>query len=373
MNNVLDQYHEDEWSLYNADSVEVLENFEDNSIDLSVYSPPFASLYTYSPTARDLGNSKSTEDFLHHYSYIIKQLLRIHKPGRVTAVHVADIAATLANDGYIGVKDFSGDVIRAYVKEGWVFDARIPIDKNQQIAAIRTHSKHLTMTQMEKDRTWLAPSLPDYILKFRKPGDNEIPVNGKLTPGEWIEYANPVWPEDDLIARGIYIKGELDGIKSHLVETLSDGKRVLKPELTHSEILDFYAEIEKMEEKMNLPFASDDFYPLDGIDRCADCGAFETWYHIEETDVIQGWKDGREEKDERHICPLQLETIRRCVELWSNEGEIVLDPFVGVGSVVYMAAKLGRKAIGIELKESWYRQAIINVNRVYGMENASLY
>jgi hypothetical protein len=293
--NVIDQYITDDVAWYNGDSAEVLMALPDNSIHLSVYSPPFSSLYVYSPSERDLGNSGERE-FFDHYRYIIDQVLRVTMPGRVTAVHVADTPAMLARDGYIGLKDFSGDVIRSYIAAGWVFDARIPIDKNQQAQSIRTHSKALTMSQLERDRTWNRPALPDYILKFRKPGENAVPVvGGDVSRDLWIEYANPTWPGDD-------------------------------------------------------------------GDRAADAGAFATWYGIRETETLNV-VEARSEEDERHICPLQLGTIERCVKLWSNKGETVLTPFGGIASECYQAMRLGRKAIGIELKPSYWQVGVRNLKR----------
>jgi DNA modification methylase len=294
--NVLDQVVTEKFALYNADSTEAIKGLPDNSVDLSVYSPPFSQLYTYSASERDLGNSSSDDEFFAHYGFIVSEVLRVTKPGRITAVHVSDIPAMLARDGYIGLKDFSGDVIRLYIAHGWIFDSRIPIDKNQQAQSIRTHAKGLTMTQMEKDRTWSRPALPDYILKFRKPGENAVPVrNDDVTRNLWIEYANPTWPNDD--------------------------------------------------------------------DRCVEGGAFATWYGIRETDTLSA-AEGRDADDEKHICPLQLGTIERCIKLWSNPGETVLDPFAGIGSVPYMAVKLGRFGLGIELKPSYYRAAARNLERI---------
>ncbi len=292
--NVINQAEGDGWALFNGDSADVLAGLPGASIDLSVYSPPFASLYTYSPSERDLGNSGSNESFFAHYGYIIAELLRVAKPGRVTAVHVADTPAMLARDGYIGLKDFSGDVIRAYIAAGWVFDSRIPIDKNQKAQSIRTHAKALTISQLERDRTWLRPALPDYILKFRKPGENAVPViSGDVSRKEWIEFANPTWPGQD--------------------------------------------------------------------DRCADAGAFATWYGIRETDTLNA-AVARENDDERHISPLQLGTIERCIRLWSNAGDTVLDPFAGIGSTGYEAIRLGRKFVGVELKPSYFRVAGRNLS-----------
>lgn len=292
---VVDQRSGKDWVLYCGDSAEVLRGLPDSSIDLSVYSPPFAGLYVYSASDRDLGNSSSDTEFFDHFRYIIGEVLRVTKPGRVTCVHVADVPAMLARDGYIGLKDFSGDVIRAYIAAGWTFDGRVPIDKNQQAQSIRTHAKGLTMTQMEKDRTWSRPALPDYILKFRKPGENTVPVcGGDVTRDLWIDWANPTWPGND--------------------------------------------------------------------DRCGDAGAFSTWYGISESDTLNV-QAARTAEDERHVCPLQLGTIERCIRLWSNVGETVLSPFAGIGSEGYEAVRLGRRYIGVELKASYFRVAVQNLKR----------
>ncbi len=293
--NVVDQAFGDDWAYYLGDSAEVLKGLPTDSVALSVYSPPFSQLYTYSASDRDMGNSRSDAEFFEHYRYIIGEVLRVTKPGRVTCVHVADIPAMLARDGYIGLKDFSGDVIRAYIAAGWTFDGRVPIDKNQQAQSIRTHAKGLTMTQMEKDRTWSRPALPDYILKFRKPGENKVPVvGGDVTRDIWIEWANPSWPNEH--------------------------------------------------------------------DRCGDAGALATWYGIRESDTLNV-NPARSADDERHICPLQLGTIERCVRLWSNVGETVLDPFGGIASTGHEAVRLSRRFIGCELKQSYWQVGVRNLRR----------
>ena len=290
-----DDQHGKNWRLLLGDSTERLAELADESIDLSVFSPPFQSLYTYSPTERDLGNARTKEEFHEHFAYIIEHLYRVTKPGRICAVHVADVPAMLVRDGYIGMHDFSGDVIKQFQAWGWIFDARIPIDKNQQAQSIRTHSKALTMTQMGKDRSWLRPALPDYILKFRKPGDNVVPVVDGMTGDEWIDLANPTWPSE--------------------------------------------------------------------TDRAAEWGAWATWYGIRESDTLQGWQAARAADDERHICPLQLGTIERCIKLWTNPGEVVLDPFNGIGSSGDQALRLERKYIGIELKPEYFQVAVRNLHK----------
>ena len=181
------------WRLLLGDSCVRLGEIPDESIDLSVYSPPFQSLYTYSPTERDLGNSRTREQFFAHYGFIIKEVLRVTKPGRNTCVHVQQVTTQLARDGFIGMMDFRGDVIAAYQEAGWIYHGEVCIDKDPQAQAIRTHSKGLLFVQLHKDASWSRPALADYILLFRKPGENAVPVHPDITNDEWIEWARPVW------------------------------------------------------------------------------------------------------------------------------------------------------------------------------------
>lgn len=273
-----------DWTIVNGDCIEVIgAEGKDNSIDLSVYSPPFVSLYTYTASPHDMGNSASSDEFFAHYAFLIAELLRVTKPGRLTCVHVAQVPAMLERDGYIGMKDFRGDVIRAYVAQGWVYHGEVCIDKDPQAQAIRTKAKGLLFVQMNKDSSWSRPALADYILIFRKPGENAVPIThdasnplSGLTNNQWIEWARPIW------------------------------------------------------------------------------------YGIRESDTLQV-AEARAEEDERHICPLQLGTIERCIRLWSNPGELVLSPFAGIGSEGYEAVRLGRRFFGVELKPSYYEIAKKNL------------
>ena len=274
-------YREDEvagdgWRMLLGDSVERMGCLEDESISLSVFSPPFMSLYTYSSTERDLGNSNEGDQFFEHFGYIIDELMRVTKPGRNCAVHVADVPALQVKDGYIGLKDFPGMTIKAFEERGWIYHGRTTIDKNPQAQAIRTHSKGLLFVQMKKDSSWSRPAIGDYILVFRKPGDNAVPIQPDISNDMWIEWAHPVW------------------------------------------------------------------------------------YGIKESDTLQ-YSRARGDDDERHICPLQLGTIERCIRLWSNKGETVLSPFAGIGSEGHQAILLGRQFVGIELKPEYYRVALNNL------------
>lgn len=290
-----------DWRILLGDSCERMAEIPDESIDLSVFSPPFESLYVYTPTERDLGNSHGSEEFFEHFRFIIRDLFRVTKPGRICAVHVADIPAMLVRDKYIGMKDFSGEVIRAFQKEDWILDARVPIDKNQQAQSIRTHAKGLTFQQLERDRVWSRPALPDYILKFRKPGENAAPVRGGITRDTWIDWAAPTWPDEN--------------------------------------------------------------------DRTKEQGGYPTWYGISESDTLQ-YASARDNGDGRHICPLQIGTVERCVLLWSNPGELVFTPFAGIGTEVWTAVKHGRRGLGIELKERYWKTAVSNLKKLEAEKGA---
>lgn len=274
------QYTEDvrggaNWQIYLGDSGTRMAEMADESVDLSVFSPPFMSLYTYSPTERDLGNSHTPQEFFAHFGFIIDHLLRVTKPGRICAVHVADVPAMLVRDGYIGLKDFPGDVIRTFEEHGWVWHGRAVIRKNPQAQAIRTHAKALLFAQLRKDSSWSRPAVLDQILVFRKPGES-APIIPDISNDDWIDWAGGIW----------------EGIS--------------------------------------------------------------------ESDTLQFTTAGSPE-DERHICPLQLGTIERCIRLWSNAGETVFSPFTGIGSEGYTALKFNRRFIGIELKPEYWRQACRNL------------
>jgi DNA modification methylase len=268
------------WTAMQGDSCERLRELANNSIDLSVYSPPFADLYTYTDSPRDLGNSRGWDEFFDHYGYIIREIQRVTKPGRLTCVHVSDIPAMQSRDGFIGVRDFPGEVIRAYERDGWQFVGRAFIQKNPQAQAIRVKSKALLFVQLRKDSADSRPALIDQILLFKAPGENATPIrpveNGELDNETWIEWAHGIW------------------------------------------------------------------------------------LGVHETDTLQIAK-GRGADDEKHICPLQLGTIERCLKLYSNPGELVLSPFMGIGSEGFQAIKFGRRFVGCELKDSYFKLATANL------------
>lgn len=273
---VTDDAYGEQWRIMLGDSCERLAELPDESVDLSVSSPPFASLFTYSPSERDLGNSSSREEFLVHYGFIIREKLRLMKPGRVACVHVQQLTTSKVTHGYNALIDFRGDVIRAYIGNGWQFHGEVTVDKDPQAQAIRTKSHALMFVTKNRDSSATRPALADYLLLFKKPGDNAAPIKTDVTNEEWIEWARPVW------------------------------------------------------------------------------------LGIRETNTLNA-RVAREDADERHIAPLQLDFIERCVRLWSNPGETVLSPFAGIGSEIYTARRLGRYGLGCELKPSYWQTAVTNM------------
>lgn len=257
-----------------GDCVDVLAQLPAESIGFSVYSPPFGSLFVYSDSAADMGNS-TDEEFAEHYQYAVREIFRITKPGRLTAVHCSDLPMTKWRDGAIGIKDFSGQIIKAHEDEGWILHGRRTIWKCPVVEMTRTKHVGLLYKQLQKDSSKSRGGMPDYLLTFIKPGDNSDPISHTPTDfplDQWQEWASPVW--------------------------LS---------VNQSSVL-------------NVQMA-------------------------------------REARDERHLCPLQLDVIERAIILWSNPGDVVMSPFMGIGSEGVVALKLGRLFFGIELKESYWRQA----------------
>lgn len=290
--------HGDNWHMMLGDSCERLAEIETESVDLSICSPPFASLFTYSPSVRDLGNSSTRAEFIEHYKFIIREQLRVTKPGRLACIHVQQLTTTISTHGYTGMTDFRGEVIRAFQDEGWIFNGEVTVWKDPQAQSIRTRSHALAFATKNRDSSKTRPALADYLLLFRKPGDNAVPIKNDVTNDEWIEWASPIWTDHH-----------------------------------------------------------------DGAWLTEDGHICPVWYGIKETDTLNT-RVAKESADERHICPLQLGFIERCVRLWSNPGELVLTPFAGIGSELYKAVELGRKAVGIELKPSYYNTAVDNLRRL---------
>lgn len=277
--NVLNQKINDRYAMYQGDCVETMQGIPDNSVHYSIFSPPFASLYTYSNSDRDMGNSRDNDEFQQHFLYLIIQLYRVIMPGRLVSVHCMNLPAMKSRDGFIGVKDFRGDIIRAFTEAGFIFHSEVTVWKNPVTEMQRTKALGLLHKQIRKDSAMSRQGLPDYIVTFRKPGENPEPIphtNETFPVDVWQRYASPVWMD------------------------------------------------------------------------------------IRQSNTLQR-KSARDEKDEKHICPLQLDVIERCIDLWTNPNDIVLDPFAGIGSVPYQAVIMGRRGLGVELKDSYFAQAINNM------------
>ena len=284
------------WTLYLGDCVEKIKEIKDDSIHYTIFSPPFASLYTYSNSERDMGNCRTDEEFMTHFSFLVSELYRVTMPGRLVSFHCMDIPAMKERDGYIGLKDFPGDLIRIFQSAGFIYHSKVVIWKDPLIEATRTKALGLMHKQLVKDSSICRQGLPDYLITMRKPGDNPEPI------------AHP------------------DGLTSFVGEN--------EPDIPKNKI--------EYSHHVWRRYAS------------------PVWMDINQTNTLQK-ESARENKDERHICPLQLDVIERALTLWSNPGDIILSPFAGIGSEGYVAVKMDRRFVGIELKESYWKCSINNL------------
>lgn len=275
----LEQQTGKDWVLTHGDCVEVVKAMPERSVDFTIFSPPFASLYTYSASVRDMGNCGSHDSFHEHFRFLLGDLLRATKPGRNMSVHCMDVPTSKMRDGEIGLTDFPGEIIRSATAAGWIWHSRVTIWKDPVTAMQRTKAYGLLHKQLLKDSCMSRMGIPDYVLTFRRPGVNPNPVShtrDEFPVDLWQKWASPVW--DD----------------------------------------------------------------------------------INSSDTLQ-FRSVREDADERHICPLQLDVIRRCLRLWSNPGDVVLSPFAGIGSEGHVALEERRRFVGVELKASYYEQACRNL------------
>lgn len=276
---VLAQEVRERWTMINADCVEVLRGLKDATIHYSVFSPPFQSLYTYSNSPRDMGNVRGADDFAEHFAYAVAELYRVLKPGRLVSFHCMLLPTSKERDGYIGISDFRGGLIRLFKEHGFIHHSEVVIWKDPVTAMQRTKALGLLHKQLRKDSAMSRQGIPDYLVTMRKPGVNDEPVSHtaeEFPVSLWQRYASPVWTD------------------------------------------------------------------------------------IDPNDTIQ-YRSAREHEDERHICPLQLEVIRRAMKIWTNPGDVVLSPFAGIGSEGFVALEQGRRFVGIELKRSYFEQAVKNL------------
>lgn len=294
----------DGWEMHLGDTVDMHRKLESESIDYMIFSPPFASLYTYSASDRDMGNSKNYNEFREHYTYLIKEQFRTLKQGRLVSFHCMNLPTSLAHDGYIGIRDFRGDLIRMYQDAGFIYHSEVVIWKNPVIAMQRTKALGLLHKQIVKDSTRSRQGIPDYLVTMRKPGINKDEVSG--------EFDHYVGDDSDEVGNGRF--------------SIDVWQRYASP----------------------------------------------VWMDINPSNTLQH-RSAREEKDERHICPLQLDVIHRALQLWTKEGDLVCSPFAGIGSEGYESLLLNRRFIGVELKESYYNQAVKNLkNAVTKIKENSL-
>lgn len=308
----VDQVVTDNYAIYQGDSCEIIRAIPGDSIHFGIHSPPFEGLYKFSNFDRDISNNEGA-GFWEHYQFLISELLRVTMPGRLHSVHVMQLPTSKIRHGHIGMRDFRGEVIRAYEDAGWIFHSEVCIWKDPVVAQQRTKSIRLLHKQIVKDSTISGQGLADYIVTFRKPGDNPEPVSGCFD----------AW------------HGEGEGPDFSKYTTATDGRN---------------------------------WYSIEVWQRYAS----PVWMDIRQTRTLQ-YRAGRDEADEQHISPLQLDVIERCIDLWSNPGDTVLTPFLGIGSEVWCAANMGRKGIGIELKPSYFEQARSNLAEIDSRSDGLLF
>ncbi len=306
----VDQTHGDNFAIYQGDSCEIIREIPGDSIHFGIHSPPFEGLYKFSNYDRDISNNEG-DGFWTHYQFLIQELLRVTMPGRLHSVHCMQLPTSKIRHGHIGMRDFRGEIIRAYEDAGWIFHSEVCIWKDPVVAQQRTKSLRLLHKQIVKDSCMSGQGLADYIVTFRKPGENPEPLSGGFTE---------------------YVGTGLD-ISREAYERDTAGRESSWPYEKWASILVWQR------------YAS------------------PVWMDIDQHRTLQ-YRGGRDEKDEVHISPLQLDVIERCIDLWSAHGDVILTPFLGIGSEVYAAVEMGRRAIGFELKPSYFAQAVKNLKDV---------
>jgi hypothetical protein len=293
---VIDQVQTARFTMIHADCVPIVQALPPRSVGFSIYSVPFSSLYTYSNSPRDMGNCRGDEQFFAHMAHLTGPLLRATIPGRLTSIHCMDLPTSKEKHGYIGLRDFPGDLIRAFESAGWIYHSRVTIWKDPVTAMQRTKALGLLHKTVRENSSMSRQGLADYVVTLRAPGEiasedrvrHTASTETELPVELWQRYASPVWMD-------------------------------IKP-----------------------------------------------------NETLQG-ESARDDEDERHICPLQLEVIRRCVRLWSNPGDVVLSPFAGIGSEGFVALEEGRRFVGVELKDTYYAQAVRNLQRAAGAAQSALF
>ena len=318
-----------DWTMYLGDSIETMRYVEDDSVGFTIFSPPFPGMYTYTNSVHDVGNTTRMDEMIDHFRYLVDKdrLYRVMMPGRVVGIHLMQLTSMKNREGFIGVKDYRGRVIQMMQDEGWIYHGEVTIDKNPQIQAVRNKERALLFKSLATDSSVMRMALADYMIMFRKPGDNPVPIKAgksmKYNPGggwiseaEWIRWAHPIWPASQVCRD--------NGVEYDIADLI--------PPVWYR----YVANPEKGSIEAKNP------------------------YGIRETDVLNV-KQARETDDERHLCPLQLGVIHRAIKLWSAPGDLVYSPFAGIGSEGYEAIKLGRQFVGGELKRSYWQSACNNL------------
>lgn len=313
---VKDQHHTGEYSIYNGDCVEVLSQMPDNSVDLCIYSPPFAGLYIYSSDPKDMSNNENSESFLKHYEFLVKEVSRVIKPGRIVAVHCTDV---IKNTTKHNLWDMPHEIIKIHLENGFTYNNRITVWKEPLEVRMRTMVQSLTHKNIVEDSTRCFTAIPDYVLLFRKGGENKVPVTHENGLTDF-----PYFGSTPFLPMHVEQYGSYD----NFVKKWSGEKDPKKNKLSHLTWQRY---------------------------------ASSVWDDIRGNNVLK-FNDSKEEDDEKHVHPLQLDIVDRLVYMYSNPDEVVLTPFAGVGSEVYSPVSLGRKAIGVELKESYFKQMKLNLN-----------
>lgn len=311
---VIDQVEGNGWVAYQADCADALRGIPSDSVDYVAYSPPFLSLFAYSPSPRDMSNCRSDDQFFDHYRFLARELYRVTRPGRLMSQHCMLMPSSKAREGFIGLKDFRGDLIRACQAEGWIFHSEVSIYKSPVVAAQRTKALGLLYKQLQKDSAMSRQGIADFLVTMIKP------------PRGGVE---PIDSTEDLIRALVYM------LPANMCTMRKPG-----------------------ENASPISHTKEDF-PLPVWQRYAE----PVWMDIDQSDTLQ-FRSAKEPDDQRHLCPTQLAVMRRAVKMWSNPGDVVLTPFGGVGTEAYVALEMGRKAIAVELKGSYFKQLVANLRSV---------
>lgn len=318
------EYQGNGWALHNSDCIEGMHAMPENSVDMSCYSPPFGDLFVYSDSERDLGNAGTGQRFINQYKYFAEALTRVMKPGRIACVHCTDLPMRKGRDGAIGLQDFSGDLIKAHTDAGMIYHGRVTIWKDPVVEMQRTKALGLLYKQIRKDSSMNRVGMPDYMLFFRKDGDNPDRIEHTAIGDKDAVKIAKKWLE--------FMRRE--GLCADVPDDV-----VLRELISHVEM---------------------DVYEWQRL-------ASPVWMNIEQGKVLNGWRKAKGLNDERHVCPLQLDTIERCLRLYSKPGDVVMDPFNGIGSTGFVALQHMRRYVGFELKKEYAQQAGYNLDQAERM------